>query len=119
MGFKLGKEGRQVRSSKTTPIFRKKLGKGILGEANMDGSIYIDKAVPEGSALEKRVMNHEGQHAKDMASGNLSYGKDYVRHNGKTYPRRDGQIKYNGKWSEEGSMAFPWEKKAKKSEKNK
>ena len=116
MGFKLGSEGRKIRNSKNTPIFRKKLGKGILGEANMDGSIYIDKSVPKGSALEKRVINHEGKHLDDMRSGKLSYGDDYVRHNGKTYPRKDGKIKYNGKWSEEGSMSFPWEKAAKKAE---
>ena len=51
MGYKLGKETRRVRTPKDTPIFRKKLGPGILGEANMDGSIYIDKSVPRGSAL--------------------------------------------------------------------
>jgi hypothetical protein len=82
MGFKLGSEGRRIRNPKDTPIFRKKLGKGILGEANMDGSIYIDKSVPQGSALEKRVINHESKHLDDMKSGKLSYGDDYVRHNG-------------------------------------
>ena len=92
MGFKLGSEGRRIRNSKDTPIFRKKLGKGILGEANMDGSIYIDKSVPKGSALEKRVINHEGKHLDDMKSGKLSYGDDYVRYNGKTYHRKDGKI---------------------------
>ena len=116
MGYKLGKEKRQVRSSRDTPIFRKKLGKGILGEANMDGSIFIDKSVKPGTPLEKRIIKHETQHADDMASGNLSYGDDYVRHNGKTYPRKNGKIKYNNKWSEEGSMDFPWEKKARKAE---
>ena len=116
MGFKLGSESRKIRNSKETPIFRKKLGDGILGEANMDGSIYIDKSVKKGSALEKRVVNHESKHAEDMAGGKLSYGDDYVRHNSKTYPRKDGKIKYNGKWSEEGSMDFPWEKAAKKAE---
>jgi len=120
MGFKLGSEGRRIRNSKDTPIFRKKLGKGILGEANMDGSIYIDKSVKPGSALEKRVINHEQAHLDQMNDPDpqrrLSYGDDYVRHNGKTYPRANGKIKYNGKWSEEGSMNFPWEKAAKKAE---
>ena len=41
MGFKLGKEKRQIRDSKNTPIFRKNLDKGVLGEANMDGSISL------------------------------------------------------------------------------
>ena len=118
MAFKLGSEKRQVRNSKETPIFRKNLDKGVLGEANMDGSIYIDKSVPKGSALEKRVIAHESQHAKDMSNGTLSYTDDYVRHNGTTYPRKDGKIKYNGKWLVEGSGKFPWEKKAENAEKN-
>jgi len=53
---------------------------------------------------------------KDMQSGKLSYGDDYVRYNETTYPRKNGKIKYNGKWSEEGSMNFPWEKKARDNE---
>ena len=118
MAFKLGSEKRQVRNSKDTPIFRKKLDEGVLGEANMHGSIYIDKSVPKGSALEKRVIAHESQHAKDMSNGSLSYTDNYVRHNGSTYPRKGGKIKYNGKWLTEGSNEFPWEKKAVKAEKN-
>ena len=112
MGFKLGSEKRQVRNSETTPIFRKKLEGGVLGEANKDGSIYVDNSVPKGSKLEKEVIDHEQQHIDDMASGKLSYGDDYVRHNKKTYPRKDGKIKYNGKWYEEGDKSLPWEKKA-------
>ena len=116
MGFKLGKETRRIRNSKETPIFRKNLDKGILGEANMDGSIYVDKNVPKGSALEKKVIRHESVHAKEMKSGKIAYGNDYVRDGKKTYHRKDGKIKYNGKWHEEGSNVFPWEKRAKKAE---
>lgn len=116
MAFKLGSEKRGVKNSNNTPIIRKTLDQGVLGEANKDGSIFIDKSVPKGSALERKVINHEMKHAEDMASGKLSYGDDYVRHNGKTYPRKNGKIKYNGKWHEEGSMAFPWEQAAKKAE---
>ena len=116
MGFKLGKETRRIRNSKETPIFRKNLDKGVLGEANMDGSIYVDKDVPKGSALEKKVIRHEGVHAKEMKSGKIEYGDDYVRDGKKTYHRKDGKIKYNGKWREEGSNVFPWEKRAKKAE---
>ena len=39
MAFKLGSEVRRTRNSKDTPILRKKLEKGVLGEANMDGSV--------------------------------------------------------------------------------
>jgi hypothetical protein len=116
MSFKLGKENRKFRTPKNTPIIRKNLDEGILGEANNDGSIFIDKSVPVGSKLEKRVINHETDHAKRMASGELGYGDNWVRFRGKTYARKNGKIKYNGKWHPEGSMAFPWEKLAKKAE---
>lgn len=116
MAFKLGKEKRRVRDPKDTPIFRKNLDKGILGEANKDGSIYVDKSVPKGSALEKKVIRHEEVHAKEMKEGKVSYGDDYVRDGNKTYLRKDGKIKYNGKWYPEGSDVFPWEKRAIKAE---
>ena len=116
MSYKMGKERRKIRTPKNTKIVRKDLDPGILGEANMDGSIYIDKDVPKGSALEKRVIRHEGVHAKEMKQGKIAYGDDYVRDGNKTYHRKDGKIKYNGKWHEEGSNVFPWEKRAKKAE---
>ena len=114
MAFKLGSEKRGVKNSNTTPIFRKKLDRGILGEANKDGSIYIDKNIPKGSALEKQVIDHEKVHAREMKSGKLDYGDDYVRYKGKTYHRKDGKIKYNGSWKPEGDKSFPWEKSANK-----
>ena len=112
----MGRERRKLRTPKNTKIVRKDLDPGILGEANMDGSIYIDKDVPKGSALEKRVIRHEGVHAKEMKQGKIAYGDDYVRDGNKTYHRKDGKIKYNRKWHEEGSNVFPWEKRAKKAE---
>ena len=112
----MGRERRKLRTPKITKIVRKDLDPGILGEANMDGSIFIDKDVPKGSALEKRVIRHEGIHAKEMKQGKIAYGDDYVRDGNKTYHRKDGKIKYNGKWHEEGSNVFPWEKRAKKAE---
>tara|TARA_Y100001954_G_scaffold226651_1_gene268846 strand:- start:153 stop:503 length:351 start_codon:yes stop_codon:yes gene_type:complete len=116
MSYKMGKERRKIRTPKNTKIIRKNLDPGILGEANMDGSIFIDKDVPKGSALEKRVIRHESVHAKEMKQGKIAYGDDYVRDGNKTYHRKDGKIKYNGKWHEEGSNVFPWEKRAKKAE---
>ena len=118
MGFKLGREKRQIRNSKDTPIFKRNLEPGVLGEANMDGSIFVDHSVDLSSKKGKKIVAHEMQHIKDMKSGKASYGDDYVRWNGKTYPREDGKIKYDGKWSVEGASRFPWEKSAEKAEKN-
>ena len=47
MAFKLCSESRNIKNSSNTKIFKKKLGDGILGEANRDGSIYIDVSVPK------------------------------------------------------------------------
>ena len=97
-------------------VERAKLGDGILGEAH-PGRVVIDESIEEGSAEEKRVISHEGQHVKDMDSGKAAFGDDWVRWEGKRYHRKDGQIKYNGKWNDEGWEGFPWEKSAMKAEK--
>tara|TARA_R110002167_G_scaffold341234_1_gene549457 strand:- start:285 stop:935 length:651 start_codon:yes stop_codon:yes gene_type:complete len=96
-------------------VERAKLGDGILGEAH-PGRVVIDESIEEGSAEEKRVISHEGQHVKDMDSGKAAFGDDWVRWEGKRYHRKDGQIKYNGKWNDEGWEGFPWEKSAMKAE---
>jgi hypothetical protein len=59
-------------------VERKSLDDGILGEANMDGSIYVDKSVKPGSAQDKKIIAHEGVHAKEIASGKIEYGDDFV-----------------------------------------
>ena len=98
-----------------TPVIRKDLEQGVLGEANMDGSIYLSNKVQPNSHEETQVLLHEMQHATDMRVGKLAYGDDFVKHNGVTYPRetRNGKdmIKIDGKWTEAGGD-FPWEKEA-------
>ena len=123
MGFKLGNNPYPVASGGTiTNKFGFKIKRGVeledgtLGEAH-PGEVRVSKEVEEGSALEKKVLSHEGQHVKDMDSGKAAFGDDWVRWEGKTYPRKDGKIKYNGKWGDEGSEEFPWEKSAMKAEK--
>jgi hypothetical protein len=63
-----------------TPVIRKPLEKGVLGEANMDGSIYINDKIEPGSHLERHVVNHEMRHATDIKIGKLEYGDNYVKH---------------------------------------
>ena len=132
MGFKLGREkGLQVNNGDIknkmrfdkddasipgTPIIRKPLGENILGEANMDGSIYLNKNIIPGSRQEREVITHEMRHATDMKIGKLRYEDDYIKYNGETYDRQtiEGQdmIQYEGKWIEAGSMELPWELEA-------
>ena len=91
------------------PVLRKDLDPGVLGEANMDGSIYLSNNIEPGSPLEKEVLEHEMKHANEMKLGKLSYDDDSITHNGKKYERKNGKIKYKGKWKPEGSEGFPWE----------
>ena len=131
MGFKLGRRSgaiahqgniKQKLSFKSddasipgNPIVRKKLDEGILGEANMDGSIFISNKIQPGSSEENQVLIHEMRHATDMKLGKLAYNDDSVYYDGVTYPRetRNGKdmIKVDGKWKEAGDD-FPWERTA-------
>tara|TARA_R100000655_G_scaffold108460_2_gene160457 strand:+ start:111 stop:545 length:435 start_codon:yes stop_codon:yes gene_type:complete len=135
MGFKLGKErgnyavGGEIKTKMRfgkeaggeasvpgTPVIRKPLAEGILGEANMDGSIYISDKIIPGSEEERQVINHEMRHATDMKLGKLAYGDDFVSYNGEVYPRQTingkDMIIVDGVAKEAGSEGFPWEKEA-------
>ena len=99
-----------------TPVIRKNLEQGVMGEANMDGSIYISNNIIPGSKEEKQVINHEMRHSTDMRIGKLSYSDDFVKYNGITYPRKTingkDMIIVDGVAKEAGSDDFPWEKDA-------
>jgi len=132
MGFKLGKErgnyavggeiktkmrfGKEAGSEASipgVPVIRKPLGEGILGEANMDGSIYISDKIIPGSEEERQVINHEMRHATDMRLGKLAYTDDTVVYNGVVYPRKTingkDMIIIDGVAKEAGDTSFPWE----------
>ena len=99
-----------------TPVIRKSLGEGIMGEANMDGTIFINENIVPGSAEEKEVVNHEMRHATDMKIGKLAYGDNFVKYDGMTYPRvtMNGKdmIIVDGVAKEAGDHDFPWENDA-------
>ena len=133
MGFKLGTErgnyavGGEIRTKLSfdkesgdpdlsvpgTPVIRKDLESGVIGEANMDGSIYISDKIEPGSFEEKQVINHEMRHSTDMKIGKLEYGDDYIKYNGETFARETingkDMINIYGEWKEAGHGAFPWE----------
>ena len=99
-----------------TPVIRTPLEPGVMGEANMDGSIYISDTIEPGSAQERQTVAHEMRHATDMKIGKLEYGDYHVKWNGKTFPREtiDGvdSILVDNEWKEAGSHDFPWEVEA-------
>ena len=92
-----------------TPILRKSLDKGIMGEANNDGSMFISNKVIPGSDEEKHVMAHEMVHLKDMKLGKLAYNDNYIKWDGQVYERKNGMVNYNGQMLPEGDKSFPWE----------
>jgi len=99
-----------------TPVIRKNLGEGVLGEANMDGSIYLSNTVQPDSFEERQVINHEMRHVTDIKIGKLEYADDYIKWNGETFERRNiigmDMIKVDGEWKEAGDGGFPWENEA-------
>mgnify|MGYP003122885175 CR=1 FL=1 len=111
--MKFGQEAGGDASVPGTPVIRKPLAPGVMGEANMDGTIYINQNIVPGSEEEKEVINHEMRHATDMKIGKLSYGDDFVKFNGVTYERKDingkDMIIVDGVAKEAGSTDFPWE----------
>ena len=133
MGFKLGTErgleatGGEIRSKMRfhqedgdpdlsvpgTPVIRKSLEPGVMGEANMDGSIYISNQLEPGSFEETQTLIHEMRHATNMKIGKEGYTDDYVLYNGEKFPRetRNGKdmILVWGEWKEAGDEGFPWE----------
>ena len=118
--MRFGKESGGEGSVPGTPIIRVPLGDGdrfeILGEANMDGTIYINENITPGSYKDKQVINHEMRHATDMKLGKLAYDDDSVTYNGEKFPRMDidgvDSILVDGKWKEAGDTGFPWENDA-------
>ena len=99
-----------------TPVIRKNLEEGVLGEANMDGTIYISNEIEPNSFEERKVVSHEMRHATDMKIGKLEYGDNYIKYNGDTFAREtiDGKDMINiyGEWKEAGDTGFPWENDA-------
>ena len=139
MGFKLGSErgnyasGGEIKTKMRfgkqsggegsvpgTPVIRVPLEEGdqfdILGEANMDGSIYVNENIIPGSYEDRQVINHEMRHATDMKIGKLAYEDDHIMYNGEKFERKDingvDSILVDGEWKEAGDTGFPWENDA-------
>ena len=99
-----------------TPVIRKDLEEGIIGEANMDGSIYLSNNVEPGSFQENQTIIHEMRHATDIKIGKLSYADDHIMYNGVRFERQDidgiDSILVEGEWRQAGTTDFPWENDA-------
>ena len=132
MGFKLGKQrdnyavggviknkmrfGKQAGDDGSvpgTPVIRVPLEEGVMGEANMDGTIYVNSNITPGSEEDKQVINHEMRHATDMKLGKLEYSDNHIKYNGEFFERKTikgkDMIIVDGVPKEAGSHDFPWE----------
>ena len=113
--MRFGKQTADVGSVPGTPVIRVPLEKNVMGEANMDGTIYISDKIQPNSQEERQVLLHEMRHATDMKLGKLAYNDDSVYYDGVTYPRETingkDMIKVDGQWKEAGDD-FPWERTA-------
>ena len=111
--MRFGKQSGEEGSVPGTPVIRVPLEEGVMGEANMDGSIYINEQIVPGSFEDRQTINHEMRHATDMKIGKLAYEDDYVTYNGEKFLRMDingvDSILVDGEWKEAGDTGFPWE----------
>ena len=114
--MRFGKQAGEEGSVPGTPVIRVPLEEDILGEANMDGSIYVNELIQPGSYEDRQTISHEMRHATDMRLGKLAYTDDSITYNGEEFARetRGGKdmIKVDGKWKEAGDTGFPWENDA-------
>ena len=111
-----GRQSSGIESIPGTPIIPMPLEESIMGEANMDGSIYVNEQLDPNSFEYRQVINHEMRHATDMKLGKLAYDDNSVTYNGEEFPRMDidgvDSILVDGEWKEAGDTGFPWENDA-------
>ena len=92
MAFKL-KNGK-------TPIRKVSMEDGVLGKANRDGTIDINKKVKDPKQVDD-IIAHESIHIDQMERGDLDYDDTNVYWKGKKFSRSD---------MKEGAKNLPWEK---------
>jgi len=88
-------------SSDNTPIYRVDMEDGVLGKANNNGTIILNKNLS--ADKEQEVVNHEMVHIDQMKRGDLDYDNKNVYWKGKKYSRKQMQ---------EGAKNLPWEVEA-------
>ena len=114
--MRFGKQAGDHSSVPGTPVIRVPLEEGVMGEANMDGTIYVNELIEPNSFEYRQTVNHEMRHATDMKLGKLAYTDNSVTYNGEEFPRMDidgvDSILVDGEWKEAGDTGFPWENDA-------
>ena len=86
-----------------TPIYSTDMNNNILGMAQSNGSILINKNVSPLELEKSKTIEHEMIHVDQMKRGDLSYDDNSVLWKGKRYIRKN---------MDEGNKKLPWEKEA-------
>jgi len=84
-----------------TPIYQQDTEEGVMGQANKNGSIILDKNLSP--VQQEDVIRHEKVHLDQMSRGDLDYDDDFVYWKGKKIPRSS---------MDEGDKTLPWEREA-------
>ena len=99
MAFKLNNPPYTYNS---TPIYNVNMEQGVLGKANNNGTIIINKDIKDPKQIQD-VVDHENIHIDQMKRGDLDYDDNNVYWKEKKYSRSKMQ---------EGAKNLPWEKEA-------
>jgi hypothetical protein len=98
MAFKLNNPPYKIDN---TPVYKIDMEEGVMGKANNNGSIVINKDLDPSEV--ERVVEHEKIHLEQMERGDLNYDNENVYWKSKKYSRAD---------MEEGAKNLPWEAEA-------
>lgn len=83
-----------------TPVYQVDMDDNILGMAQNNGTILINKDVSPLELKKNKTISHEKVHINQMKRGDLDYTDSHVIWKGKKYSRAT---------MEEGSKKLPWE----------
>jgi len=86
-----------------TPIYSTDMDDNILGMAQLNGSILVNKNVSPLELQESKTISHEMIHIDQMKRGDLDYTDAHVMWKGKKYSRAT---------MDEGNKKLPWEVEA-------
>ena len=98
MAFKLNNPPYKINP---IPVYHVDMEKGVMGKANNNGTIIINKDVCPSKVQD--VIDHEMVHIDQMRRGDLDYDDNYVYWKGKKYSRAK---------MKEGAKNLPWEAEA-------
>ena len=100
MAFKLRSSSFEIDN---TPIYNVDMDDNVLGMAQNNGSILINKNVSPLEIKKNKTVSHEKVHINQMRRGDLDYTDTDVFWKGKKYSRSK---------MKEGAKNLPWEKEA-------